>query len=153
MFSPSWSAPAGWYIGRLYEGRPNVVPDDVPLMRMSHAPTVPFTNLCGFNRLLRWPQHRQAKELGSSTRSSPPCLHQHPNPEPKVIDPATTGNYNSGGMIRCGNEWFRLVCVGIDPRAKLQGINRGLAVTVLGTFARHLDLYIELGPSSNTDTV
>ena len=62
MFSPSWGAPADWYIGRLYEGGPNVVPDYGPLMRMSHPPTVPFTNLCGFNRLLRWPQHKQASK-------------------------------------------------------------------------------------------
>jgi len=71
-----------------------------------------------------------------------------------MIDPATTGNYNSGGTIRCGNEWFRLVCVGIDPKVKLEGVNRELAVTVFGPFARDLYRCVELGPSSsNTDTV
>ena len=31
-------------LGRQYGGRPTVVPDDVPLVRMSHPSIVPFTN-------------------------------------------------------------------------------------------------------------
>lgn len=60
-------------LGRQYEGRPTVVPDDVPLVRTSHSSTVPFTNFCGLQApSVATTQMTQGTQLIDEIQSSTP---------------------------------------------------------------------------------
>ena len=70
-------------IGMLYEGRPNVVPDDVPLVRMRSFSNRSFTNLCGFTGSFRGAH--TSKRRNSAYRRGP-VLHVSTSTQTRDVD-------------------------------------------------------------------